>query len=185
MTVSSYNNLRKWVKLVLPFYLFAFLILSPALAAKKQQQPEVSVCDLRTERLVNPMSIDTPTPRLGVMQVQYRIIVSSTVEKAAALEGDLWDSAFGSDQSQWVVYQGKPLKSNTHCYWRVKVLTTQGTSDWSEVAMWNVGLLTESDTADSRHATCARSLRSTRPSGKPRYTSVAWECMRSLSMVSG
>ena len=154
MTVSSYNNLRKWVKLVLPFYLFAFLILSPALAAKKQQQPEVSVCDLRTERLVNPMSIDTPTPRLGwrivstrqdVMQVQYRIIVSSTAEKAAALEGDLWDSAFGSDQSQWVVYQGKPLKSNTHCYWRVKVLTTQGTSDWSEVAMWNVGLLTESD----------------------------------------
>ena len=131
-------------------------------AKKKTVKPMVSVCDLRTERLVNPMSIDTPTPRLGwrlestardVKQTAYRLIVASTRQKAEALEGDLWDftnnrNSYDPDNgshSQWIPYEGKALKSNTRCYWCVKVTTTQGESDWSEVAMWNVGLLTESD----------------------------------------
>ncbi len=137
-------------------------VMVSAEAAKKAQQPVVSVCDLRTERLVNPMSIDTPTPRLGwrlestahdVKQTAYRLIVASTREKAEALEGDLWDvtndrniyDPNNGSHSQWIPYEGLSLKSNTRCYWRVKVTTTQGESDWSDVAMWNVGLLTESD----------------------------------------
>ena len=36
-----------------------------ATAAGKKKIPVVSVTDLRTEHLVSPMSIDTPTPRLG------------------------------------------------------------------------------------------------------------------------
>ena len=137
-------------------------VMVSAEAAKKPQQPVVSVTDLRTERLVNPMSIDTPTPRLGwrvestakdVMQTAYHLIVASTREKAEALEGDLWDvtndrsigEPNNGNRSQWIPYEGKALKSNTRCYWRVKVTTTRGESDWSEVAMWNVGLLKESD----------------------------------------
>ena len=124
------------------------------LTASAAKEKAVTVTDLRTERLVNPMSLDTPTPRLGwrlesterdVYQTSCRIIVASTREKAEALEGDLWDATIGGDRSQWVAYQGKPLRSNTRCYWRVKVTTTKGESDWSAVAMWNVGLLTESD----------------------------------------
>ena len=112
------------------------------------------VTDLRTERLIAPMSIDTPTPRLGwriestkkdVMQTSYHLIVASTRQKAEALEGDLWDSQQSTDQSQWITYAGKRLRSNTRCYWRVKVSTTQGESEWSEVAMWNIGLLNESN----------------------------------------
>ena len=115
---------------------------------------EVRVTDLRTERMINPMSIDTPTPRLGwrieslrnnVRQERYHIIVSSTREKAEKLDGDLWNELVESDQSQWVVYNGKPLKSDTRCYWRVQVTTTGGISQWSEIASWNVGLLTESE----------------------------------------
>ena len=137
-------------------------VMVSAEAAKKAQQPVVTVCDLRTERLVNPMSIDTPTPRLGwriestakdVMQTAYHLIVASTQEKAEAMEGDLWDVTNdrsinvpnNGSRSQWIPYEGKALKSNTRCYWRVKVTTTQGESDWSEVAMWNVGLLNEGD----------------------------------------
>ena len=125
-------------------------------AAKKKQVNPIRVTHLRTERMVQPMSVDTPTPRLGwvietdkglkdVMQTSYRLIVASTREKAEALEGDLWDTTANTDQSQWVRYAGKVLRSNTRCYWRVKVSTTQGDSDWSDVSMWNVGLLTESD----------------------------------------
>ncbi len=121
---------------------------------KKKKTADIQVVGLTTERMTAPMSIDTPTPRLGwritatkndVVQKSYRIIVSSTMEKAQNLEGDLWDTTVDSDQSQWIEYSGKTVRSNTPCYWRVKVETTQGASEWSDVAMWNVGLLTESD----------------------------------------
>lgn len=122
--------------------------------ARKKAVAGIQAVDLRTERMTSPMSIDTPTPRLGwritaaekdVMQESYHIIVASTREKALNLEGDLWDAEVSTDQSQWIDYAGKPLRSNTPCYWRVKVETTKGASGWSDVAMWNVGLLSESD----------------------------------------
>ena len=114
----------------------------------------IMVGHLTAERMVTPMSIATPTPRLGwkiysqkndVLQTAYHVIVASTKELAEQCEGDLWDATVNSDQSQWITYEGKPLRSNTRCYWRVRVTTTQGESNWSDVAMWNVGLLNESD----------------------------------------
>ncbi len=122
--------------------------------SKKKAQQAISAVDLTAERMAAPMSIDTPTPRLGwriatnksnVMQKAYHIIVASTREKAMKLEGDLWDCTAETDQSQWITYAGKQLRSDTPCYWRVKLTTTQGESEWSDVAMWNVGLLSESD----------------------------------------
>ena len=136
----------------------AALLCLPGMAAKKKTAKEspfpIAVTELKTERMTDPMSIDTPRPRLGwvltsdkqdVMQTSYRIIVASTKAKADSLVGDLWDATVNSDQSQWIRYAGKELRSNTPCYWRVKVNTTQGESDWSETAMWNVGLLNEAD----------------------------------------
>ena len=127
---------------------------APPTKKKGDGKATIRVTDLRTERMTRPMSIDTPTPRLGwvidtdkkdVMQTAYHLIVASTKEKAEALEGDFWDVEVTSDQSQWVKYAGKTLRGNTRCYWRVKVTTTQGESDWSDIAMWNVGLLTEAE----------------------------------------
>ena len=135
----------------------AALLVMDGYAARKNTAKSlgpVRVVDLRTERMVSPLSIDTPTPRIGwrietdkrdVVQTTYHVIVSSTLEKAQNCEGDLWDATVRSDQSQWIAYQGKQLRSDTPCYWRVKVGTTQGDSQWSDVAVWNVGLLTESD----------------------------------------
>ena len=131
----------------------ASLLALTATAAKKRVNP-IRVVDLRTERMVSPMSIDTSTPRLGwrieadvndVRQTSVHIIVASSREKADALQGDLWDATLQTDQSQWLPYNGHQLKSDTRCYWRVQVTTNQGETDWSDVAMWNVGLLTESD----------------------------------------
>ncbi len=135
------------------FTVFAAFAISGAQAAN-DKAAAIRLTDLRTERMTSPMSINTPTPRLGwrietekknVMQKSFRIIVASTREKAEKLNGDLWDKSIDTDQSQWIVYAGKQLRSNTRCYWRVKVETTQGSSLWSDVAEWNVGLLNESD----------------------------------------
>ena len=120
----------------------------------KAQSTTVAVTDLRAERMHNPMSLDTPTPRLGwrissttddVMQTSCHIIVASTEDKALNCEGDLWDTTLETNQSQWIEYAGERLKSDTRCYWRVKITTTKGSSEWSDVAVFNVGLLTESD----------------------------------------
>ncbi len=123
---------------------------------RNEAAPAVTVTDLRAERMRDPMSLDTPVPRLGwrlesalndVMQTSCRIIVASTRQKALDLEGDLWDATISGDRSQWVPYAGRELRSGTPCYWRVMARTTQGDTPWSEVAMWNVGLLNEADWA--------------------------------------
>ncbi len=113
----------------------------------------VEVCRLRTEGQVRPLNIEAPQPRLswemvssarGVMQLSYRILVSSTPEKLAAGEGDLWDSGeVSSDCSVRVPYAGVPLVSNQRCFWKVRVRTTQGESPWSESGEWGMGLLGE------------------------------------------
>lgn len=125
-----------------------------ALAVKSTADAQ-TVTDLRCERMTAPMSIDTPTPRLGwrieasqndVVQTAYHLIVCSTREKAEAMEGDICDETVESSQSQWIEpTYNQQLRSDTRCYWRVKVFTNKGETPWSAVATWNVGLLTESD----------------------------------------
>ena len=61
-------------------------------------------------------------------------------------KGDIWDSGkIESDASQWIAYQGKPLKRNARYYWKVKVYTNRGEADWSAPAFWSMGLLNEAD----------------------------------------
>lgn len=64
----------------------------------------VSVTTLRTEQMVNPMGLDTATPRMSwqlessqqnVMQTAYHILVASSPELLAQAKGDLWDSGKG------------------------------------------------------------------------------------------
>lgn len=145
--------MRKTLTLTLTFFITISCIAAKNNKAKRTSSP-VCVTDMKTERLTNPLCIDTPTPRLGwvisssekdVMQTSAHVIVASTADKAARLEGDLWDTTIAGDKSQWVRYAGKELRSDTPCYWRVKVTTTKGDSNWSETASWNVGLLNESD----------------------------------------
>lgn len=117
-------------------------------------QAAVNITHLRTEQMVNPLGIDTATPRISwmiesgrsnVMQTAYHILAASSPELLAEGKADLWDSGkVETDASQWVAYAGAPLKMNQRVWWKVKVYTTQGESAWSESAMWGVGLLKES-----------------------------------------
>lgn len=115
---------------------------------------QVSVLNLRTENLHAPLSIDTATPRLSWMsesnknntvQTSYHIIVASSEEKAQRCEGDLWDSGeVPSTEQLWIPYAGKTLKSNQRAWWRVCITTNKGKSDWSDIATFGIGLLSES-----------------------------------------
>jgi alpha-L-rhamnosidase len=111
--------------------------------------------NLRCEMLDNPLGIEAIHPRLSwqvtgdghdVNQTAYQVLVASTPAKLAANVGDIWDSRkVNSNQSIMVNYAGKPLRSRTTCYWKVKVWTNKGESQWSEPAMWSEGLLKATD----------------------------------------
>jgi alpha-L-rhamnosidase len=115
-----------------------------------------TVENLRCEYLVNPIGIDVTKPRLSwilesdqrsCMQNAYHVLVASSVEMLERNKGDLWNSGkVESDQSNQVVYKGKTLKSRMRCYWKVRIWDNSGRmSDWSEPAMWTMGLLKTED----------------------------------------
>ncbi len=115
------------------------------------------VLGLRTEYLVNPLSIDARVPRLswildagaarGIRQSAYQIEVASAPAKLAANNPDIWDSGktAGNRQNQ-IEYAGPPLTSRQQLFWRVRIWDQLGAaSDWSAPASWSMGLLDKSD----------------------------------------
>lgn len=120
-----------------------------------QAAAPVSLSNLRCEMLVNPEGIDAVSPRLSweitatarnVLQQAYEVQVASTKEKLLANQADLWNSGkINSGESIHVPYKGKALLSRQQCYWRIRVWTTAGASEWSEVNKWSMGLLQSSD----------------------------------------
>ena len=82
-------------------------------------------------------------------QTAYRVIVSSTPEKAEKGEGDLWDS--GKVDSAFcysVPYAGETLSSHTAYYWRVQVWDADravATLKANGIDAYVLGELTESE----------------------------------------
>jgi len=111
---------------------------------------------LRCEYRVDPLGIDTTSPRLSWIvqsdrraqkQSAYRIMVASSQSLLESGTPDLWDSGkVNSDRTNQIVYAGKPLGSRMRCYWKVKVWDAAGNaSQWSEPSLWTMGLLEPAD----------------------------------------
>lgn len=111
---------------------------------------------LRCEGLTNPLGIDRAQPRLswaiplgarGLAQTARQVLVADSLKTLAADRGNLWDSGkVASDESQWVVYGGRPLAKGARCWWKVRVWDLSGAaSPWSEPAWFSVGPLSAAD----------------------------------------
>jgi alpha-L-rhamnosidase len=133
-----------------------FLVLMTALLLGGQAfAADIALQKLRCEMLVNPQGIDVTQPRLSwqlnssgrnIKQTAYEVLVASSAAKLAANQGDLWTSGkVNSSESIMVRYQGKALKSGTACFWKVKVYTNNGDSNWSQPGRWSMGLLLPAD----------------------------------------
>lgn len=118
------------------------------------EKVSVSVSNLRCEKQTDPMGIDRTTPSLSweivsdgkdIRQTGYHLLVASSLDKLNANDGDLWDSQEQSDNSVHVVYAGSALQSRATCFWKVKVSTNKGASEWSEPACWSMALLNDSE----------------------------------------
>ncbi len=116
----------------------------------------VTIGNLRCEYMTNPAGIDIVNPRLswilesplrGERQTAYQILVAQTADQLARNEGDLWNSGkVLSDQTTQLEYSGKPLKSGSECFWKLRVWDSKGKpSAWSKASFWSMGLLNSTD----------------------------------------
>lgn len=107
---------------------------------------------LRCESLVNPLGIDAAVPKLGwalssgernQRQTAYQVLVASSPQLLAKNEGDLWDSGkVAGDQTLYVPYGGKTLRSGQTAFWKVRAWDgTEKVSAWSQPATFEMGLL--------------------------------------------
>ena len=117
---------------------------------------DVTPTRLGCEYLTDPLSVQTPYPRLswvlesgdrGATQSAYRVLVASSQEILQADKGDLWDSGkVASERSIQVEYAGRPLASGTAAFWKVKAWDGgDRASACSKPATWGMGMLTPSD----------------------------------------
>jgi hypothetical protein len=112
--------------------------------------------DLRCDYAVNPLGVDSETPRLfwklagsgqNQRQTGYQIIAASSERNLTSGSSDLWDSGkVNSDETIQVPYAGKKLSSSQQLFWKVRVWDANGkVSGWSQPAAWTMGLLDKTD----------------------------------------
>lgn len=132
----------------------ALLACLMALSAVSCGSDAVRVVNPKCEMQENPVGLSVAAPHLswelvsgerGVVQRAYRILVASSREILDANRGDLWDSGWvKSDESVGVAYGGAPLAGRETCFWKVRVKTGEGRSEWSQPAAWTMGFTDDS-----------------------------------------
>lgn len=125
-----------------------------ALFTSLSAMAKVDVTNAKTENMSNPLGLDTNKPRFSwqitsdkkdVIQTAYEILVASSLDNLKADKGDLWNSGKVTSAEQlWITYAGTPLKSNQRAYWKVRIQTNKGKSEWSQPQEFGIGLLKES-----------------------------------------
>ncbi|UCD27570.1 MAG: hypothetical protein JSV03_10680, partial [Planctomycetota bacterium] len=116
----------------------------------------MEVANLRCEYLTDPVGIDVVQPRLswvlesdrrGAKQTAYRIMAASSRANIEDDKGDLWDTGkVISDQTVFVVYEGKPMQTGMRVWWKVQVWDENNeVSAFSKPAYWEMGLLKPED----------------------------------------
>lgn len=148
----------------LPFRAFAALLgasliagplVSPVSPALADPGSDVQLT-VRTDDMVDPLGIGNRTPVFswqlggavapGVTQRSYELRVASTAEKLAAGEADLWSPGVVEGVQQRVAYAGSALDSRAQIFWQVRIVLSDGSSsDWSDPATTELGLLEQDD----------------------------------------
>lgn len=154
---------RSW-RLVARLCLALVLVLSActvAEAASANPDGHVTVTGLTTDRMVNPLGIDNPSPHFGwrlqskvngERQTAYQILVATTPQRLRAGLADMWDSGrVASAASVAVPYGGPPLAAAQRYYWAVRAWDSRGrASAWSQPAWFETALLSATDWADAK-----------------------------------
>ncbi|MEO8764022.1 MAG: family 78 glycoside hydrolase catalytic domain [Ginsengibacter sp.] len=135
--------------LLISLFIFSFI---QVVNAASSLQPFHLTC----EYLENPLGLDMAKPRLSwnflsagrnQSQSAYEIIVSDNEKNTRSCKGNIWETdKISSDQNIQIEFSGRPLKSFTKYFWRVRVYDNNGTaSSWSTTATFETAALLASD----------------------------------------
>lgn len=137
------------MKRLLGYFILSFFAW-PAFSQK------LAVANLRCEYRQNPLGVDIVKPHLSwelkseqrnVLQTACRILVADDSLLLQKNIGNIWDSKkIISSASIQVQYNGSALQSVKKYFWKLMVWDNKGNiSSWSNISMWQMGLLNESD----------------------------------------
>ncbi len=138
------------MKKIIASLCFAWLIISARAASPLQ--PVQLLCEYQS----NPLGIDMASPRFSwqfhagernQFQSSYELIVSDDLNAIHKEAGNIWSTGdVASSQSIQIEYQGKPLRSFTRYYWRVKVFNQRhDASSWSEINWFETAMMHADD----------------------------------------
>jgi len=128
------------------------------LAHASTANERVSITEMRTEGVCQPMGIEEVAPRFswryvagadaprGFRQSAFSIQVASSMEKLPLGQADIWDSGklAGADTLA-AIYAGKPLSSATRYFWKVTGFDGAGKTYSSPPQFFETGLMKAED----------------------------------------
>lgn len=133
---------------------FILLILATLVSCSTKTH-KITVDNLTSEYLENPLGVDVPQPRFswkiisderGVSQSAYQIIVGENLSDVKKGTGKIWDSGkITSDATVNIEYDGTLLQSDKKYYWQVKVWTKNQDVATSKPASFHTGILHDAD----------------------------------------
>ena len=101
--------------------------------------------DLRCERSVDPIGLDTRTPRF-TWRLEADAGETDVVQQAHEVEVDNgWATGRVESWRQQVSYDGPALTSRARLKWRVRVSTNVGDTEWSAWTPFEIGILRAED----------------------------------------
>ena len=145
-----------------------FLLISLSLIAQKSNKSVFKIAELKCNYKLNPLGVETLNPRLSwtieasdnnQRQTAYRILVADTPEELAKNQGNIWDSGkIMSEMSNQIEFGGgngqktaNILRGGKKYFWKVMLWDAKGKpSDWSQTAMWQMGLLNKNEWGKSQ-----------------------------------
>ncbi|GBU07326.1 alpha-rhamnosidase [Bacteroidales bacterium] len=115
---------------------------------------DVKVANLQVELKKQPIGLDVLQPRLSwqiasslpnVQQDAYQIMVAESISDLEKESNLKWNSGkIESSLSVLIPYEGESLESTKDYFWKVKVFTNKGESDWAN-SRWAMAYLSEHD----------------------------------------
>ena len=119
-----------------------------------QHSPIITVSNLKVEGRRDINGIEQPHPRLSwqilsnsrnIVQTGYQIIVAGSLKKIDQNIGDVWRSEkINSAVSVNIAYPLLNLSAGKQYYWKVKVFTNKGQTQWSAAGKWSMGMMDSS-----------------------------------------
>lgn len=148
------QKITKWTGIALATVLAALLI-PAATASQPRHAATILATHLRCDARVNPLGVQSLEPsfswipaaahpgRRGISQQAYQILVASSPQRLAQNHGNLWNtSRVISDSGLYHAYHGRPLRSHTTYWWKVRLWDANGDpTPWSAPQSFTMGLL--------------------------------------------